>query len=50
MNDASVGPIRLQFASGKATSLNINGIIAENVDASLGSYAWKIPSDMKAKK
>ncbi|CAO3676579.1 unnamed protein product [Rhizopus stolonifer] len=50
VNDASVGPLRLQFASGKAASLNINGIIAENVDASLGSYAWKIPSDMKAKK
>ncbi|KAI9251588.1 hypothetical protein BY458DRAFT_444174 [Sporodiniella umbellata] len=50
VKDTSVGPIRLQYASGKPTSLNINGIIAENVDASLGSYAWKIPNDLKAKK
>ncbi|KAG1054584.1 hypothetical protein G6F43_003414 [Rhizopus delemar] len=50
VNDASTGPIRLQFASGKSSALSIDGIIADNVDASLGSYKWKIPSDLKAKK
>ncbi|ORE18354.1 hypothetical protein BCV71DRAFT_179716 [Rhizopus microsporus] len=50
VNDKSAGPIRLQYASGKASSLNIDGVIADNVDASLGIYKWKIPKDIKPKK
>ncbi len=50
VNDKSVGPIRLQYASGPSQALAINGLIADNVTASIGSYKWKIPSDIKSKK
>lgn len=50
VNDKSAGPIRLQYASGKASSLNVDGVIADNVDASLGTYKWTIPKDIKPKK
>lgn len=50
VNDEKTGSIRLQYASGKASSLNVDGVIANNVTASLGSYTWKIPSDIKADK
>ncbi|CAO3698671.1 unnamed protein product [Rhizopus stolonifer] len=50
VNDKKAGPIRLQYASGKASSLNVDGVIADNVTASLGSYTWTIPSDIKADK
>ncbi|KAG0946982.1 hypothetical protein G6F57_001543 [Rhizopus arrhizus] len=50
VNNENTGLIRLQYASGKATSLAIDGIIADNVNASLGTYAWKIPKDIKAKR
>ncbi|KAI9249650.1 hypothetical protein BY458DRAFT_445221 [Sporodiniella umbellata] len=50
VKEANAGPIRLQYASGKATSLNVDGVIANNVSASVGSYAWTIPHDIKANK
>jgi hypothetical protein len=50
VNDNLSGPIRIQYASGPSKSLAINGLIADNVNATLGKYSWKIPSTIKAKK
>ncbi|KAI7900924.1 uncharacterized protein BX663DRAFT_438168 [Cokeromyces recurvatus] len=50
VNDEDTKPIRLQYASGPSKALVINGLIADNVDASLGHYSWKIPKSLKPKK
>ncbi|KAI8982051.1 hypothetical protein BDF20DRAFT_818033 [Mycotypha africana] len=42
--------IRLQYASGPSQALVINGLIADRVNGSSGSYSWKIPKDLKPKK
>lgn len=50
VNEISNSSIRLLYASGPPQSLTVNGLIADNVDPSLGTYSWKIPSSVKAKK
>lgn len=50
VNNETSGPIRLQYASGPSKALKINGVIADDVDASLGKYSWKIPNSLKPKK
>ncbi|KAI8075395.1 uncharacterized protein B0P05DRAFT_472768 [Gilbertella persicaria] len=49
VNDATSEHIRLQYASGPSQSLTIDGLIADNVKASVGHYKWKVPSDIEAK-
>ncbi|KAI9357379.1 hypothetical protein BD770DRAFT_322134 [Pilaira anomala] len=51
VNEAINGSsIRLLYASGPSQSLTVNGLIADNVNPALGTYSWKIPSSIKAKK
>ncbi|KAI8050694.1 hypothetical protein BDF21DRAFT_432404 [Thamnidium elegans] len=50
VNEVTNSSIRLLYASGPPQSLTVNGLIADNVDPSLGTYSWTIPSSIKAKK
>lgn len=50
VESTATGPIRIQYASGPSQSLTINGLIADNIDASLGKYTWTVPKDIKQKK
>ncbi|KAI8385744.1 hypothetical protein BD560DRAFT_322133 [Blakeslea trispora] len=49
VNESSTQTIRIQYASGPSKELSIDGVIAENVSASLGHYVWKVPSNLKPK-
>ncbi|KAI8876730.1 hypothetical protein K501DRAFT_199796 [Backusella circina FSU 941] len=49
VNDSKTNPLRIQYASGPAQALKIDGLIAHNVSASAGQYSWKVPSDVKPK-
>ncbi|KAI9357378.1 hypothetical protein BD770DRAFT_388591 [Pilaira anomala] len=50
VNEAINGSISLLYASGPPQALTVNGLIAENVNAALGTYTWKVPSSIKPKK
>lgn len=49
VTDNATNPLRIQYASGAAQALKIDGLIAHNVSASVGQYSWKIPKDVKPK-